>query len=896
MHHHSSRVLKWFCPPHLYEEIEGDLIQKFNRDVKTFGEGKAKRRLMWNVIRFFRLGILLRNRFSFGLNKCYMLQSHFKIAFRHLARSKSFTVINLLGLSVGIAAFFIIVQYVNFEMSFDDFHSNENQIYRVGLDRYENGSFKEKSSRNFSGIRALLKENFPEVINYTGFIRIPANTGFLFRHNGKIYNEGGGVLCSDSSFFKVFPSFLAKGNPSTVLKGKNDLLISEMMAKILFGSEDPIGKHIERIDDYDTGEDYVITGVLKDIPENSHIHANFLNHIDDSWADVTNWKQSVVSTYVTLLEGTNPKQIENRINTILRKLETENPALIGANVFLQPITDIHLHSNLKDELEANGSKLLVYSLGLIGLVILLIAWVNYINLETARFTLRIKEVGIRRIVGSAKHQLLVQFVVEYFCLGIAAICIAGLALYLLTPDLKTIIGIPMGSFSNWNTPVVIGATCLFVVGSVLVGIYPGVFLLKFDPMATLKGRIAGQPKGSSFRKQLVVFQFVISMVLIALVLIINEQLDFMRFSNRKIEVEHVLVLRNPTAYSGEELKLKHSNYQVFKNKALRNNAIKEVTSSSAVPGAEIGFSYVNLIKKDTNDLYDPTIYKTLFVDDDFISAYSLKLIAGRNLAQPKINDEWVEPWTDPNWTTIILNESAIRSLGFGSPSEAIDQTVYYSAFNVFMKYKILGVIEDYHHESVKKQVFPTIFVSNYQTFQQVYFSIRLNAGSNASYALDHIKKTWTETFPDKPFEYFFLDEYYDRQFKSEFTASHIFVSFAGIAILIAGLGIFGLTLFEANSRLKEISIRKVLGATVANLVTLLSKEYFKLALMAALISVPVIYFSASEWLKNYPVRIGLNGWFFFWPLCALAFVVVVASGFQTYRAANSNPVDHLKNE
>jgi putative ABC transport system permease protein len=851
---------------------------------------------MWNVVRFFRPGILLRNRFSVELDKGYMLQSHFKVALRHLAKSKSFTVINLLGLSVGVAAFFVIVQYVNFETSFDHFHSNGKLIYRIGLNRYENGVFKERTSRNFSGIRALLKENFPEVIAYTGFIRIPANTGFLFRHNGKIYNEGGGVLSADSSFFKVFPSFLARGNSATALIGKNGLLISETMAQKLFGKEDAIGKHIERIDDYDTGEDYVITGVIKDIPENSHIHANFINHIDDVWPDVTSWKESGISTYVTLSEGTDSEQIENRINIILRKLETANPALIGANVFLQPITDIHLHSNLEDELEANGSNLLVYSLGLIGLVTLVIAWINYINLETARFTLRLKEVGIRRIVGSAKHQLLVQFVVEHFCLGVMAIGLAGLALYFFSLNLKTVIGIPIGNFDNWKTPVVFGATGLFVLGSVLVGMYPGLFLLKFNPVATLKGRIASQAKGSSFRKQLVVFQFVISIVLIALVLIINKQLDFMRMSNKKIEVEHIVVLRNPIAYSGEELKLKHTNYQVFKHKTLENNAIKEVTSSSAVPGAEIGFSYVNLIKKDTNALFDPTIYKTLFVDDDFISTYSLKLIAGRNFAQPKVNNDWVEPWTDANWTTIILNESAIRSLGFGSPSEAIDQTVFYKAFDVFMKYKIVGVIEDYHHESVKKQVFPTIFVSNYQTFQQVYFSVKLSAGSNGSYALNHIKATWKETFPEKPFEYFFLDDYYDRQFKSELVASHIFVSFAGIAVLIAGLGIFGLTLFEANSRLKEISIRKVLGATVANLIALLSKEYLKLVLVAVLISIPVIYFGASEWLKNYPVRIGLNGWFFLWPLFALAFVVVAASGFQTYRAANSNPVDHLKNE
>ncbi len=251
--HLALRFLAWFCPPSLYESIEGDLLEKFAEDVKLMSEKKAKRRFAWNVLKFFRLSILFRNRFSFGLNSGYMIKNHFKIAFRHLMKSKTITAVNLVGLSIGIAAFLVIVQYVSFEMSFDQFHSNKNEIYRIGLNRFDNGVFKEKSARTFSGVRALLKENFPEVKAFTGFLKIPANTGFLFRYNGKIYNEGGGVLSADSSFFNVFPSLLASGNPSKVLKGKNDLLISESMAKKLFGEDDAIGKHIERIDDYDKG-------------------------------------------------------------------------------------------------------------------------------------------------------------------------------------------------------------------------------------------------------------------------------------------------------------------------------------------------------------------------------------------------------------------------------------------------------------------------------------------------------------------------------------------------------------------------------------------------------------------------------------------------------------------
>jgi putative ABC transport system permease protein len=428
-----------------------------------------------------------------------------------------------------------------------------------------------------------------------------------------------------------------------------------------------------------------------------------------------------------------------------------------------------------------------------------------------------------------------------------------------------------------------------------VGIYPGLFLLKFNPAAVLKGRLSGQTK-SAYRKYLVVFQFMVSMTLIAIVMIVNGQLDFMRSSNKNMDVERVLVLKNPTAYSNEELKIKHTNFESFGNKLFQNTAISGITSSSAVPGAEIGFSYVNLIKKDTNALFDPTIYKTLFVDDHFISTYGLHLLAGHNFTQPKINSEWIEPWTDSNWKTIILNKSAIKELGFSSPEEAVDQTIYFTLFDNFQKYKIIGVVDDYHHESIKKQIFPTIFASNYRTFQQVYFSVKINAGSNPADALSFIEKTWKESFPEKPFDYFFLDGYYDKQFKSEYSASQVFILFAAVAILIASLGIFGVTLFEANARLKEISIRKVLGASTRGIIALLSRGNFKIVLLSMLLTTPLIYFIAAEWLSHYPVRIEVSFLFYFIPFVIVLATVAITASFQTLKAANSNPVDHLKNE
>jgi putative ABC transport system permease protein len=327
----------------------------------------------------------------------------------------------------------------------------------------------------------------------------------------------------------------------------------------------------------------------------------------------------------------------------------------------------------------------------------------------------------------------------------------------------------------------------------------------------------------------------------------------------------------------------------LKNKLVENHFVKNATSSSAIPGQEINEDFVNRLKRNLHDPFDPTRYKVLFVDYDFIPFYGLKLKAGRNYS--------LENGDEENWNKVILNERAIYALGFTSLQEAINQEVNFHLWGgQFEKYKIVGIVEDYHQEAVKKAIYPTILSLNHDRFQQVFYSVKLNAGSNPREALDFIERSWKEVFPGKPFEYYFQDDYYDQQFKSELHVGRIFGLFAGVAVFIACLGILGVTLFEANSRLKELSIRKVLGATLSSLVVLLSSAYFKLVVLASLISAPLIYLSASEWLMNYPARIDMSPWFFLLPLFALVLLVILSSGFQTVKAARGNPVDHLKYE
>lgn len=826
-----------------------------------------------------------------------MIQNYFKVAIRHLLKSKVFSFINVMGLAVGMAAFFLITQYVSFEMSYDEFHENKGEIYRIGLERYTNGELHSTSANNFVGLRGLLKENFPEINAFTGFYKTPANTGVLFKYNGKIYNETGGELNADPDFFKVFPTLLLKGHASTALTDSHNMVLSESMAKKIFSGAEPLGQHIQLPDD-DTGErDFVITGVIKDIPQNSHFHANFIVPLKDSWRNADEWKRGFLLTYITLEKGSDPSLITDRLNQLYRKLENKNPEVIGTRPFLQAITSIHLSSDLKDELEANGSKTLVFGMSFIGLIILVIAWINYVNLETARFVTRAREVGVRRIIGSGKADLALQFLTEYFCILILAVLFALILVASVTPHFSYLTDIPITGI-DWSQPEIWSiALIVTLTGSFLVGIYPAVFLLRLNPMAILKGNFGGYNRSSMVRRSLIVIQFSASFILIAFVFVIRDQLDFMRLANKRFDVEHVIAIRNPTAYANEAVVGKRSAYETLENKLIENAAVKMITSSSAIPGTEIGFTYINLLKRNISDPYDPTPYKTIFIDDNYIPFFGFRLLAGRNFDPPPTIEHWRDPWEDEDWNTLILNERAIRVLGFNSPEEAVDQIVEFHNFgDNFEKHKIIGVVTDYHHEAIKMEIMPMILSPNYGSFQQVYYSVRLHPETNAGDAVAYVEKTWKEIFPEKPFEYFFLDDYYDQQFKAELYFVRIFTLFSGIAILIACLGVFGMTLFEANARVKEISIRKVLGASVSSLMDLLSRDHVRVLSLSTLISVPLIYFAAMEWLSTYPARIAMSPVFFLIPVLAIVVMVVVTSCFQTWKASNTNPVDHLKHE
>ncbi len=891
-----ERFLRIVCPDELYEEIEGDLIQRYNRHIAVYGRKRASRKLLFDTLRYLRPGIILRKKTPNRLGQAFMLRSYFPLAFRRIFKHKTFSLINVTGIAIALAAFFFIIQYVVFETGFDRFHTDHDRIFRVALEQYENGALKSSSAKNFPGVYRYLNEDIPEVETATRFMKIPANTGFLFGRNNQIYNESGGYINADSNFFKVFPALLLRGNVHTVLKHPNSIVISEAIARKVFGDEDPIGQRLDPIEER-SGTGLIVTGILKDIPANAHFHANFVSRLEDVWPEVLedDWIPSLIFNYALLKEEANASVVASRLDEMLKAVGGNVPVVKGAKTIMQPLTSIHLQSHFDDEYEANGSQPLVYLVFAIGISIVLMSWINYVNIESARFLKRAKEVGVRRVIGSGRSDLSLQFLVEFLCITFAALALAAGIVALGSPIVSNVTGVAIDIDVLYSSYLARFAILFVILGTIITGIYPGLYIIRLKPAFALKGILNGSPGRRLVGRPLVIIQFSTSILLVGCLFVISSQLDLIQITNKKVEVEKVVAIKNPIAYANSEVIDKYNRYKVLNDRLTQIASVGTVGTSSAIPGTEIGFTYVDLIKRNLNDPFDPTRYKTMFVGENYLQLYGIELLAGRNFELDE-GGTYIDPWERKDWSKIIINEKAARSLGFKSADEAVNQIVKFNAFDDFEDHEIIGVIEDYHHEAASKVVYPMILKSNFNSYQQVYYSVRLNAGVNARVAIDDINTAWKEVFPGYPFEYFFLDEYYGRQFKSERKLEAVFSLFAGVAIFIACLGVSGMSLFESNSRIREISIRKVLGASVTSLLALLSRDQVRCIVVSCVIAFPLTWYVAGEWLSSYPLKVELSATFLIVPAVAITSIVILLASLQALKAVTSNPAEHLKSE
>ncbi len=871
-------LLRFVCPGHLYEEIEGDLIQKFNRDVKKFGERSAKQKLVWNTIRFFRPGILLRNKFSFQIIQFAMIRNYITIAFRNFRRQKSYTLLNVIGLSLGMAASLLIIQYVKYERSFDTFHSRAQDIYRIQYNGWQNGQLNFESAVAVPAVGPALKNNFPEVEEYTRFLPFhgvmtyekPGEEAISFREERAQF--------ADTLIFKVFDFRLLEGNPKTCLKGTDKVIISESTARKYFKGEDAIGK---RLLANGTELSLEVTGIFKDVPENSHIKFDFLISYETINARTknnseTSWTWYDFYSFVLLKPNTDVKALQAKWDAYLLNVRGEewNKTNRKQEFIIRPLTDIHLYSNLLYETSPqdlrDGDS--VYALSIIALFILIIAWVNYVNLATARSFKRANEVGVRKVVGAFRGQLIGQFLTESFILNVIA---AVLAIVLVRVSWSS-----FSALTGWNIPIdflfqqefwllVLG---LFFVGAVLSGFYPAIILSSFKPVAVLKGKIMRSASGNFLRKALVIFQFVASVFLISGSLIVYQQLSFMKNKDLGVSIDQTLVLQRPGIVDS----LYEQDYEAFKTEVLRIPGVTGITASSSIPGEENYWtSGVGRLSGGPEGI---NIVTTAAIDHEFVSQYGTKMIAGRNFDKQFPADK----------DKVIINRSLAKELEFKSPQEAVGEFVKHWGDTI----EIVGVMEDFHQMSLKAKVIPVIF---HLIPAAQFYSLKLET-RNYKDVIEAVAKPWDSFFPGNPIDYFFLDQFFNRQYEREDRFGQVFTLFTVLAIFIASLGLLGLASFMTLQRTREIGIRKVLGSSVSGIVTLLSKDFIQPVLISIVLATPLGWWLMDKWLESFPYRTNISLWAFVIAGILVLLIAFFSVSSQTLKAAMTKPAETLKYE
>jgi putative ABC transport system permease protein len=880
--------LRLFCPPYLLEEIEGDLLQRYERDLshltaqsgKTAGAvRRARRRMLWNAIRFFRPGILFRNKYSFSITNYYMITNYIKIAFRNFRKQKVYTFLNVIGLSIGMAASLLIIQYVKYERSFDSFHSRAKDIYRIQYNGWQNGKLNYESAVAVPAASASLKNNFPEVEEYTRFLPVsgvlqyekPGEEPVTFREEKAFF--------ADTSVFKVFDFSMLQGDATTCLRGINKIIVSESFARRYFRSEDPLGKQLR----FNGDETVDITGVFADVPENSHIKFDFLvsyetinKRTNDQSA--TSWGWYDFYSFVLLKPGTDVKALQAKWDEFLVKTRKEEWDKYNRKqeFILRPLTDIHLRSKLlyetsPQELRDSDS---VYALSIVALFILIIAWVNYINLATARSFNRANEVGVRKVVGAFKTQLVGQFLTESFILNVIAAALAIGAVWLLWS--------PFSSLTGWNIPVNFMlqpnfwmlVIALFLGGALMSGFYPAIILSSFKPVAVLKGKMMRSASGNYLRKGLVIFQFVASVFLISGSLIVYKQLQYMKNKDLGVSIDQTVVLKGPEVYVDSLYK---KNLEAFRTEILRIPGVKGIAGSSNIPGVE---NYWTMGAKRLSGGPDGfnTITHIAF-DHEFVPQYEIKVIAGRSFDRQFPNDE----------RALLINRSTASQLEFDDPAEAVGEKLISNHDTL----EIIGVIEDFHQMSLKTAIIP--LVCRLSPNSGGFYSLKLET-TNYKETMAAIEGPWKSFFPNNPFDYFFLDQFFNRQYARDDRFGEVFTIFTGMAIFIASLGLLGLASFMTVQRTREIGIRKVMGSSVSNIVLLLSRGFMQPVMIAIALAVPLGWWLMGEWLQAFPYHTTIDFWVFALSGVLVLIIAFVSVASQTIKAALTKPAETLKYE
>ncbi|GGH22247.1 ABC transporter permease [Dyadobacter endophyticus] len=864
----ATRLLHWFCASHLVNDLEGDLLELFAQRVRTHGPREARRRYVRDVISLIRPFTLKEKPEKYpqpAFIQSAMIRNFFKIAFRNLVKHKLFSFINVLGLSAGMTACFLIALYVHFELTYDAFNKKADRIYRLSSDIQSSAGTLQYSITSWP-FGPALQNDFPEI---EAFTRV-SKENYLFRKGDVKFNEENTVL-ADSSIFQVFDLKLLQGNPKTALKAPFSVVLTESAAKKYFGAHPAMGQTLLVGDNGDAAQ---VTGIMQDPPVNSQLRGDvFLSmtthtrHYNTAVND--EWGNFGTTTYLLLQPGTDPAALSRKFPAFLhnhmgRLLQQEN---ISMTLLLEPLRDIYLYS--KREAEQSGSIENIYIFTIVAIFILLIACINFINLTTARSLERAREVGVRKAVGAGRWLLARQFIAESLLMSFLGFLLSVILSAALLPLFNELSGKTI-SRGLGQEPLSVG---ILFLASIFIGlasgIYPALVLSSFEPVKVLKGKLAMTGNGAMLRKGLVTIQFAISIALIIGTMIVYSQLDFMRSHALGFAKDQTVVIKPGTGNSRNALKTMLQNV----------NGVKSVAGSSAVPGGPNSQAHSKLENaRGEMQIATLDVYR---VDFDFIPQYGLKVVAGRPFSSE---------FTSDSTKALVVNEATVKLLGYHSPREAIGKK--FSQWD--REGTIVGVVKDFNFKSLKENVKPLTF-RMLDPWNSDLLSVKLD-GHNVKATLEAIETQWKTQYPDRPFSYYFLDEFYDRQYRADERFEALFLNFAALAIFISCMGLLGLASYATVQRTKEIGVRKVLGASVASIVGLLSKDFLQLVGLAFVIAAPLAWFVMHRWLESFAYKTPIHLWIFLAAALLSALVALATISFQSIRAALVNPVKSLRSE
>jgi len=819
-----------------------------------------------------------------------MFKNYLVTAWRNLKKNKVFSFINIVGLAIGMAVCLLILQYVNFELSYDQFNKNVADLYRVGNDRYQNGKLVQHGTITYSAIGKAMQDDYPEVIDHA---RVePFGTIVAGYKDKKIGNLE--AIAVDNSFLTMFSYPFLAGDVATALKEPHTTVLTRTVAESIFGGQNGdysrlIGQQF--IMDRDSLP-YKVTGVMADVPENSHLRFAMLVSYNSMLVGKNpykaadyDWQDSDFWHYIQLKKGTDYKALEAKFEGFSQRHFQGNKVSGSVEKFhLQPLSKAHLYSTYEYEIGRTGSATVVWGLFIIAVFIISIAWVNYINLSTARSVERAKEVGVRKVTGATRTELIRQFLVESLIVNLLAF---GLAIGLVLLTQNAFNGLIQSRLSLDSLfqkslhgyAISIGLGSLLLLGIFISAFYPAFVLSSFRPIMVLKGKFRASKNGVLLRKGLVVGQFAITILLIIGSVVVYRQIRFMSKQELGMNIDHILIVNPPTLSDFDSTFMAKEN--AFKNELQHITGITGSATANRLAGNEMGRAF-NVHRAEDNSGAHYTL-RNMGIDFDFLGVYGIKVVAGRNFDRSDYNPDYNK------LNNIVLSAGATQLLGFSSVQDAIGKKVV--LFD--KKWDVIGVINDFHQKSLRYALEPVALLPFYGTYNSI--SIKVNTG-NVAATMAAVKKQYDAFFPGNPFDYFFLDDRFNEQYKNDELFGKAFALFAGFAIFIACLGLLGLSLFGTTQRIKEIGVRKVLGASVANIVLLLSKDFVALILVAFVIAAPVAWWIMHQWLQDFAYRITLSPWIFAGAGVLAVLIAVTTISFQAIKAALASPVKSLRSE